>query len=73
MMLEYFDVDNLRLLYCDTDSIFMAMGVDELDDLVKPELKEKWLREIKPQWFAMPKDDPLEHAKQQRKPGKSKQ
>ena len=44
MMLEYFDVDNLRLLYCDTDSIFMAMGVDEMDDLVKPELKEKWLQ-----------------------------
>ena len=69
MMLDYFDVDNLRLLYADTDSIFLSMGVEDMDDLVKPEMKEKWLTETKQQWFAMPKQDPLEDAQQKRKPG----
>ena len=69
MMTDYFDVDNLRLLYADTDSIFMAMGEDCIDKLVKPHLKEKWLSEIKPKWFAIPKEDPLEDAKQKREPG----
>lgn len=69
MFLKYLDTSGMRLLYCDTDSIFYSLGVDNLDDLVRADKKDEWFNEIKPQWFAMPKTDRRENAIQQRKPG----
>ena len=71
MFLEFLDTSNMRLLYADTDSIFYSIGAQSLDDLVKHDKRSEWFNVVKPQWFAMPKDDPKENAIQQRKPGKN--
>lgn len=71
-MLKYalFHFDNLRprsfsLLYSDTDSLSMAL-VGEMDDLVKPEMRESWERK-KFDWYT--KNDTPE---EMRCPGKFK-
>jgi hypothetical protein len=38
--------------YCDTDSFLLAMTETELIDCVKPELKQQWIDDILPKWFA---------------------
>lgn len=42
----------------------MVLAGETIDDLVKPHLKEEWLRDVKPRWFVC--DDSLE---QKREPG----
>ena len=77
-LLTYVNVQDLRLLYTDTgenhffyknkknilDSFHFALA-EELDDLVKPELKEKWEKEIKPRTFVLDQTSVV----QQRTPG----
>ena len=45
-------VGSYRLCYCDTDSFALSLCEPHIDDCVRPELREKYLREIKPKWFA---------------------
>ena len=41
-----------RVCYTDTDSFLISMCESDLDDCVRPNLRDKYLNEIKPKWFA---------------------
>ena len=41
-----------KFCYCDTDSFLIAMTEDSIDDCVKDDMKERWMNQIKPKWFA---------------------
>jgi hypothetical protein len=66
-MLEfYYDfmdvfVDRSDFQYCsmDTDSAYMALSTDTLEEVIKPHLRQKYILE-KNDWF--PRDDTPEHA-----------
>lgn len=47
---KYIDRRDFELCYMDTDSMYMALSGDSLDDLVKPELREEYERE-KAKWL----------------------
>ncbi|XP_063687079.1 uncharacterized protein LOC134820563 [Bolinopsis microptera] len=66
MLSFYFDVlvsyiprPYFSLCEMDTDSLYMALAADTLDELIKPELRQDWTQ-IKLQWF--PRTDTEEHA-----------
>ena len=44
--------------------MFLSLSETEIDNLVKPELREEYLRDIKPKWFVLD-----ETPEQQREPG----
>ncbi|XP_063692200.1 uncharacterized protein LOC134824307 isoform X1 [Bolinopsis microptera] len=74
-MLEfYFDVvdrfierQNFCLLEMDTDSLYLALSVKTLDEVIKPDLWEEWL-EAKKTWFPRT-DTPENRAYDKRTPG----
>ena len=49
-LIEYIDTNAIKILYTDTDSIFLAM-TKPLNELVLPEKRDKWDSEIFDQWF----------------------
>ena len=51
---RYFDRRDYELMYMDTDSEYVAFSNLEIDQLVKPSLKEEYLKE-KPKWLATDK------------------
>ena len=51
---RYFDRRDYELMYMDTDSEYVAFSNDDIDQLVKSELMEEYLRE-KPKWLAADK------------------
>ena len=72
--------DHYQLMECDTDSLYIAFAKSDIDDCVKPDLKEKWLVE-KWVWFSsedtqtmVPFQDEIISLKQfdKRTPGKFK-
>ena len=72
--------DHYQLMESDTDSLYIAFAKRDIDDCVKPEIKEKWLEE-KWVWFSsddtqtmVPFQDQMISLKQfdQRTPGKFK-
>ena len=72
--------DHYQLMECNTDSLYIAFAKSNIDDCVKPELKEKWLVE-KWVWFSsedmqtmVPFQDEIISLKQfdKRTPGKFK-
>lgn len=52
MLQEYMVPGSYRLCYCDTDSFALTLCEEHIDDCVRPELREKYIAEIKPRWFA---------------------
>ena len=54
-LIKYVDKTDFQLMYCDTDSMYMAISSEKFDDIIKPEMKDK------NNWF--PRDDTEEHAK----------
>ena len=52
------------LVSCNLDSVFLSLSETEIDDLVKPEMREEYFRDIKPKWFVLD-----ETPEQQREPG----
>ena len=59
-LIKYVDKTDFQLMYCDTDSLYMAISSENFEDIIKPEMKEEYLKE-KYNWF--PRDDTEEHAK----------
>ena len=66
MLQFYYDfldvfVDRRDFQYCsmDTDSAYMALSAETLEDVIKPELRQRYANEKK-NWF--PRDDTPEHA-----------
>uniref|UniRef100_A0A915K360 Uncharacterized protein n=1 Tax=Romanomermis culicivorax TaxID=13658 RepID=A0A915K360_ROMCU len=47
----YFDQSCYHYMETDTDSIYLALSCNELLDAIKPELQEKFIRDINPKWF----------------------
>ena len=47
---KYVDRSNFQLLEMDTDSLYMALSTDCLDDAVKPELRDQFFKEYT-SWF----------------------
>ena len=41
---KYVDKTNFNIMYCDTDSLYMAITSENFEDLIKPELKEEFFR-----------------------------
>ena len=41
---KYVDKKNFNIMYCDTDSLYMAITSENFEDLIKPELKEEFFR-----------------------------
>ena len=52
---KYVDRSNYGLLEMDTDSLYMELSGDELDNLIKPELYEEW-EDDKYSWFPHPEN-----------------
>ena len=50
MMHVYFDPHDYEFIQTDTDSLYMALSGDSLDEIVKPEMREQW-EESKWDWF----------------------
>ena len=50
-METYLNPRKFTLCYADTDSLFMCLTELHIDDCVKPEYKDKWLRDVRPQLF----------------------
>ena len=50
MMHVYFDPHDYEFIQTDTGSLYMALSGDSLDEIVKPEMREKW-EESKWDWF----------------------
>ncbi|KAJ8017821.1 Krueppel-related zinc finger protein 1 [Holothuria leucospilota] len=64
---KYFDRQYWEYVEMDTDSAYIAIAAEKLDDLVKPELKEVYYKE-KHHWF--PRTDTEEHKRyDKRTPG----
>ena len=64
---HFLDRSKYELLEMDTDSLYMALGGDSVDALVKPELREEF-EAVKDQWF--PRTDTKENAAyEKRTPG----
>ncbi|KAJ8031107.1 hypothetical protein HOLleu_27721 [Holothuria leucospilota] len=64
---KYFDRQYWEYVEMDTDSAYIAIAADQLDDLVKPELREAYQKE-KHHWF--PRTDTEEHKRyDKRTPG----
>uniref|UniRef100_A0A915KEB4 Uncharacterized protein n=1 Tax=Romanomermis culicivorax TaxID=13658 RepID=A0A915KEB4_ROMCU len=53
----YFDKSMYQCMETDTDSIYLALSCTNLLDAVKPELKDKFIKEIYPKWFVINKED----------------
>ena len=51
--------EKYELLYCDTDSIYLAISEETLDQCVKPDLWNKWLQE-KDKFLSSSDDTPVE-------------
>ena len=43
--------DNYQLMECDNDSLYIAFAKENIDDCVKPEMKQNWVKE-KWDWFS---------------------
>ena len=41
-----------RVCYTDTDSFLISIAEMDLDDCVRPELRQKYFNDVKPKWFA---------------------
>ena len=52
MLREYMEEGSYRVCYADTDSFAISLDRDHIDDCIRPELREKYLAEIKPKWYA---------------------
>ena len=39
---KYVDKSDFQMMYCDTDSLYMGVTGDKLDDLIKPKMKEEY-------------------------------
>ena len=50
MLIEYLDTDGLKLLYTDTDSLFLAL-TKPLNELVKEEKRDAWESFVYKSWF----------------------
>ena len=50
MMHVYFDPHDYEFIQTDTDSLYMALSGDSLDEIVRPELREQW-EASKWDWF----------------------
>ncbi len=48
---KYLDYNMYEIVQCDTDSLYIALGAESIDDCVKPELKEEWHR-VKHEFFS---------------------
>ena len=57
---KYIDRSDYQYLCMDTDSAYIAFSAENFEDLIKPELKEDYLKN-KHKWF--PRDDTKENAK----------
>ena len=53
-MLDYWDCSGVRLLYTDTDSIFVALSVP-WNEIALPETADHYWQHVYPKWFC---DDP---------------
>ena len=58
---KYLVNDYYQIMECDTDSLYLALAKDTLDECVKPELKEEWDR-VKHKFFASDSNEPVEFA-----------
>ena len=47
----YFRNECLQLLSHDTDSVYLAISANELEDLLVPDLRETYFRDIRHKWF----------------------
>ena len=79
-MIDFFDIDNVKLLYMDTgmlslkncssnldlDSFFLAL-TDSLDNLVKQDKRNEWFNKIKAEWFVVD----YSNVRECKKPGKT--
>ena len=50
MLIENLDTSALKLLYTDTDSLFLAM-TKPIDELVNDEKRANWHSKVYPEWF----------------------
>ncbi|KAI8511991.1 hypothetical protein Bbelb_110910 [Branchiostoma belcheri] len=66
-MLKFVDVSDFQYCEMDTDSAYIAISVDKLDDVIKPELRDEYERE-KHLWFPRT-DSPVNAAFDRRTPG----
>jgi len=39
-LIKYVDKTDFQLMYCDTDSMYMAISSEKIDDIIKLEMKE---------------------------------
>jgi hypothetical protein len=53
---KYFDPTDYQCMQTDTDSIYLALSKPNLLDLVRPELKVEFFRDIYPNWFVSSKE-----------------
>ena len=56
---KYVDHKDYQLMYMDTDSSYFAFSGDCIDDIVKPEMRDEYLKN-KHEW--LPRDDCPEHS-----------
>ena len=42
---KYLVKEKYELLYCDTDSIYLAISEEMMDECIKPGLREQWMEE----------------------------
>ncbi|XP_071797162.1 uncharacterized protein [Asterias amurensis] len=57
-LLKFIDPSDFQMCEMDTDSAYLAISGENLDDVIKPDMKQQYLEE-KHQWF--PREDTAEH------------
>ena len=57
---KYVDRKDFNIMYCDTGSLYMAITSENFEDLIKPELKEEFMKD-RYNWF--PRNDTAENEK----------
>ena len=55
---KYVSKDDFNICYMDTDSLYMSITSENFEDLIKPELKEEYVKD-RSNWF--PRNDTKEH------------
>lgn len=58
VLTPYLEPDAWTLLGSDTDSAYLAIAADNIDDIVLPEKRQEWHSVVKPKYFVLD-DQPL--------------
>jgi len=66
---EFMTPGSYKFCYADTDSFMLALTRDQIDECVRPELRQRWNSTILPKWFVKSEGSRDEITASEKEPG----